>query len=157
MILVLCHGNICRSPMAAALMGKHGLTGVGAAGFKEGGARSPKKMREWLLENEGIDLDKHRAIQVTVDMILRAERILYMDGGQLKKLQALWKENGLEEKKGPLENFCEPLGRYLNEPQERIGDPMFAGNKDDPRFIAIMHQLIEASGNFVKQQRIAAE
>lgn len=152
-VLVLCHGNICRSPLAAAVMKRAGLEDVISAGFKPGGKRSPKKMREWAAENAtGIDLSEHRSTEVTAEMLKTAEWILYMDGGQRKRLERLWTENGLEELRGSVVNFCEPLAYYLEPPAEKIADPMFAGNKDDPRFIAIMHHLIAAAENFVKQR-----
>lgn len=150
-VLVLCHGNICRSPLAAAIMAKEGFEDTATAGFKPDDAlKVPKKVRDWAQENLEIDLKGHSSRQVTADMLKSAELILYMDSGQRRRLENIWESAGLTEDRGPLNNFCEPLGRYLNEPQEKIGDPMFAGNKDDPRFLKIMHQLVEASKNFVK-------
>ncbi len=150
-VLILCHGNICRSPMAKAIMAKAGFSDTISAGFKQDGAlKTPKKVRDWVSENQGLDLRGHTSQHVTPEMLQSAELILYMDSGQRRRLEEMWKENGLEESRGPLNNFCEPLGRYLDEPKEKIGDPMFAGGIDDPRFVEIMNQLVEASQNFVK-------
>lgn len=151
-VLILCHGNICRSPSAKVLMAKAGFEDTIAAGFKPDGTKCPKKLREFMAEVHGIDMSNYRSRQVTPEMLKTAELILYMDGGQRSRLETMWKENGLDKSRGELDHFSEPLGRYLNVPQDRIGDPMFAGPKDDPRFIAIMDQIAEASENFVKQR-----
>ncbi len=151
MILVLCHGAICRSPFAVAMMKKAGLEDVMAAGFKQDGAlKTPKKVRDWASENQDIDLSDHRSQHVTKEMLEQAEWILYMDAGQRRRLEMLWDDFGLTQSRGQLGNFCEPLARYLDDPKEKIGDPMFAGGKEDPRFVEIMNQLVEASTNFVK-------
>ena len=150
-VLVTCHGAICRSPTATALMRKYGFGNVSCAGFKEGGAKSPKKVRDWALANHDIDLSSHRAVQVTIEMLQEAELILYMDGGQRTRLEGMWKSGGLDVSRGPLPQFAEPLARYLTVPLDRIGDPMFQKG-DSEEFRLIMEQLREASENFVTQR-----
>lgn len=151
-VLILCHGNICRSPVAAAVMEQAGFSDIETAGFKpEQGKKSPKKVRDYMLGNCSIDLEKHRSKAVTPEMLETAELVLYMDGGQAKRLEALWASHGLEEKRGPWVNFCEPLARYLKEPGDKIGDPMFQKGGSE-EFNLIMRQLIEASRNFVDQR-----
>lgn len=150
-VLVLCHGNICRSPAATALMHQAGYTDVICAGFKPGGARSPKKVRDYAQENWGIDLTTHRAVEVTPQHLRDAELVLYMDGGQRARLEAMWKAAGLDVERGALPEFAEPLGRYLDPPSERIGDPMFQQG-GSPEFIAIMQQLEQAAKRFVDQR-----
>lgn len=150
-VLVVCHGNICRSPVAASIMRQLGFNDVSTAGFKPDGTRSPKKVREWLKEHNGDDLDEHRSKLLTLEAVMGAELILFMDGGQRKRLEELWKEKDLETTRGPLDSLCEPLGRYLKQPTDRIGDPMFQ-KAESPEFALIMQQLVEASTNFVKQR-----
>ena len=150
-VLLCCHGNICRSPLATSLMRKYGFGDVICAGFKEGGAKSPKKVRDWALENHDIDLSSHRAVQVTIEMLQEADLILYMDGGQRARLEGMWKSGGLDLSRGPLLQFAEPLARYLTAPLDRIGDPMFQQGGSAP-FCLIMNQLEEASRNFVVQR-----
>lgn len=147
--LILCHGNICRSPLATALMRKYGYGDVICAGFKEGGLRSPKKVRDWAKIYREIDLEGHRSQQVTVDMLQEADLTLYMDGGQRQRLEKMWEEGGLAQSKGQIGQFVEPMGRYLSKPSDRIGDPMFQRG-DTPEFTNIMLQLDDAASNFVK-------
>lgn len=153
-VLIVCHGNICRSPVAASIMRQCGFNDVATAGFKPDGAKSPKKVRDWLEQYNGDNLKEHRATQLTREAARNAELILYMDGGQKARLAEFWEASGLNEERGPMESFCEPLARYLNTPDDRIGDPMFQKG-DSPEFTKIMHQLEEAATNFVKQRNAA--
>lgn len=149
-VLLLCHGNICRSPLAAAVMRRAGLANVVSAGFKapsEAGKRCPKKVRDWAMQNEGIDLEAHRSQTVTADMIRAAQIVLYKDGGQYSKLQAMWESLDLGRDCGAIDARCRPLGMFLIKPQARIGDPMFQ-KPDTTEFLNIMHQLVEASTRF---------
>lgn len=150
-VLVTCHGAICRSPTATALMRKYGFGDVICAGFRESGKRSPKKVRDYAKEHFDIDLEGHRSAQITPQHLAEAALILYMDGGQAARLEEMWKAAGLTETRGELKQFAEPLGRYLDVPSERIGDPMFQKG-GTPEFIKIMQQLDEASKNFVAQR-----
>jgi len=152
-VLVLCHGAICRSPMAVAVMKRAGLTDVHCAGFKPADERSkpsPKKVRDWAMENEGLDLSLHRSKSVTVDMLRRAEIILYMDSGQMGRLETLWEENGLAAELGPVYARARPLAAYLTTPLGRIGDPMFQ-KPETQEFMTIMGQLVEASTRFARE------
>lgn len=155
-VLVLCHGNICRSPLATVLMRKYGFGDVICAGFKESGKRSPKKMRDYAKAHFDVDLEAHRSVQVTPKDLEEAELILYMDGGQRGRLEEMWKAAGLTESRGELNQFAEPLGRYLSPPQERIGDPMFQKG-DSTEFAEIMTQLDKAAQRFVELRVVKKE
>jgi protein-tyrosine-phosphatase len=149
-VLVCCHGAICRSPLAVAVMKRAGITSVQAAGFKapsESGKRSPKKIRDWAMQNEGIDLGDHRSQTVTADMIREARILLYMDSGQYGRLQTMWQTLDLGKDCGAIDARCRPLGMFLIKPQARIGDPMFQ-RPETAEFLNIMHQLVEASTRF---------
>ena len=152
-VLVLCHGNICRSPLAAAVMLRAGLA-VTQAGLKEpekgvGNKLAPKKMRDWARENEGLDLSKHRSQGVTEAMLEKADLILYMDTGNMRRLERMWEEFKLNKRRGPVYSIARPLASFLAEPQGRIGDPMFQ-QPGTTEFLLICTQLVEASTNFVK-------
>lgn len=92
-ILVICVGNICRSPMAQYLL-RHKLShkpdmtiesaGIGALVDKP----ADETAQAILLEN-GIDASNHRARQVTKDMLGKADLILAMEEKHLKHLYAM--------------------------------------------------------------------
>lgn len=94
-VIVVCTGNICRSPMAAGLLasrlpeslcttihvhsaGTHALQGYPAA--------------EHAIETMariGIDISSHRARQLTLEMVRKASLILTMETAHLRYVQTL--------------------------------------------------------------------
>jgi protein-tyrosine phosphatase len=82
-ILVLCIGNICRSPMAEALLQRAlpdrtvRSAGVGALIGKPADPYSVQLMNE-----QGIDISGHRAQQISSALVAQADLILVMDMDQ---------------------------------------------------------------------------
>ena len=113
-MLVVCHGNICRSPLAGAVLSSRlGSERVRDCGLKtHPGQICAKKIREYA-DREGYDLSDHRATQVTPGDVEWADIILFMDGGNYRRLQQL---PGAEEKSCCLASYIE---------QERLADPAF--------------------------------
>ncbi|WP_052848808.1 low molecular weight protein-tyrosine-phosphatase [Streptomyces avicenniae] len=88
-ILVVCLGNICRSPTAAAILARHGAPGieVRSAGIRDkhtGMPAHPAMIRAAALH--GYDLTMHRAAQVTSDDLEWADTVLAMDRRNLADL-----------------------------------------------------------------------
>ena len=100
-VLFICHGNICRSPMAEFVMKdlvhKAGLADqfyiASAATSTEeiwngiGNPVYPPARRE--LELHGVFCGKHRARQVTMEDYRHFDRIYYMDGSNARYLSRL--------------------------------------------------------------------
>ncbi|NUO86051.1 MAG: low molecular weight phosphotyrosine protein phosphatase [Cupriavidus sp.] len=89
-VLVVCIGNICRSPMAQGLL-RQALpeanvvsAGLGALAGKPADAHAIAVMREI-----GVDINGHRARQLSRAMATRADLILVMDHTQRQDLQHL--------------------------------------------------------------------
>ncbi|CAG9238476.1 putative low molecular weight protein-tyrosine-phosphatase EpsP [Paraburkholderia tropica] len=84
-ILVVCAGNICRSPMAAALFA-HAASGVTveSAGITAviGSAADP--LATDLMRERGLDIRSHRARQFESWMGAQADLVIVMDHGQRK-------------------------------------------------------------------------
>jgi protein-tyrosine phosphatase len=93
-ILIVCTGNICRSPIGEALLrassavSRPGLT-VASAGLAalQGHPADPLAVK--LLAERGIDLSAHRARQLTPELVAAADLILVMDTAQQRRLETL--------------------------------------------------------------------
>lgn len=82
-ILVVCVGNICRSPMAEALLrrelrGQDGIT-VESAGLGALVGHAASEHSVALMAEAGIDISAHRARQVHPDMVRDADLVLVME------------------------------------------------------------------------------
>lgn len=87
-ILVLCIGNICRSPMAEGLLrrampdkiicsaGIHALIGQPAAPFSV-----------QIMQEQGIDISAHRAQSLSARLVMEADLILTMDLDQKRVVE----------------------------------------------------------------------
>lgn len=87
-ILVVCEGNICRSPMGAALL-SHKLghlpertMDIQSAGLHALVGYPADLMAQKLMAKEGIDISSHRARQLERSHLLWADLILVMDKQQ---------------------------------------------------------------------------
>lgn len=137
-ILVLCHGNVNRSALCAAVLRDEGLTEVRSAALKPNTRphRATRKMREAAIDR-GYDLDSHRAAEVTSEDIEWAQLIIYMDNGNYSRLAQRLDMEGLNRATHCLAMFAEPS-------QERIPDPNF-WKGDDPRFQSTVDLIISCS------------
>jgi protein-tyrosine-phosphatase len=88
-ILVVCHGNICRSPFAAALLlralGPLGVR-VDSAGFVRPHRPAPPEALA-AAARRGVDLSDHRSRLLTPDLARSAELIVVMDPVQEREVR----------------------------------------------------------------------
>ena len=134
-ILVLCHGNMYRSPLFGAVVRAESSHEVRTRGFSQDGRRVPMRMQEEAREF-GVELEDHRSRHVTGDDLLWAEQIVYMDAGQQERLAKILP---IIRKRGPV---VEPVnaGRFVG--RSKIPDPAWLGGKDA---FAEAVRLIEAA------------
>ncbi|MDQ6959945.1 MAG: low molecular weight protein-tyrosine-phosphatase [Mariprofundaceae bacterium] len=80
-ILVVCVGNICRSPMAEALLQARAPEGVHvySAGIGALVGESADPLAQVLMQKRAIDISAHRARQLTREMVCQAKLILVME------------------------------------------------------------------------------
>ena len=89
-ILVVCVGNICRSPMAEALLrrelrGQDGFT-VESAGLGALVGHPASEHSVALMSELGLDISAHRARQIHPDMIATSDLVLVMEAGHRRAI-----------------------------------------------------------------------
>jgi protein-tyrosine phosphatase len=92
-ILVVCVGNICRSPMAEALLrqrlaGRAGAR-VESAGLAASVGKPADPIAQALLAERGLDLSAHRARQLEPKMLAGFDLVLAMEEGHVREIEAL--------------------------------------------------------------------
>lgn len=94
-ILIVCTGNICRSPMATALlraelveMEIRGIM-VSSAGTRAPADSPASEFAIQVAENNGLNLLHHRARQLTAEMINHSDLILVMEQRHREQVIAL--------------------------------------------------------------------
>ncbi|MGR4067825.1 low molecular weight protein-tyrosine-phosphatase [Billgrantia sp. C5P2] len=82
-ILILCTGNICRSPVAAAMLEArlHGKQ-IESAGLNALEGQGVEPTARLLAEAEGLNVSAHQARQVSLETLFKADLVLVMSDGQ---------------------------------------------------------------------------
>jgi protein-tyrosine phosphatase len=92
-ILVVCEGNICRSPMAEGLLAAAlPAFRVRSAGLGALVGEPADKAAIQLMQDRGIDIGGHRALQVSRQLCVDSDIVLVMDRSQRQRLQGLYPE-----------------------------------------------------------------
>ena len=91
-VLILCKGNVCRSPFAAEFLRQRSrqlgaIVEVVSAGFEAESGREAYPLARQMAERYGVSLSAHRTMQLSPEMVAAADLILVMDSGQAKRLR----------------------------------------------------------------------
>jgi protein-tyrosine phosphatase len=98
--MMVCLGNICRSPMAAAVLATRAreirtksieVSSSGTSNWHEGQGANPPSQRTW--EKAGYSY-RHLASQITSERISAADLVLVMDKSNLRNVLALAPHEG---------------------------------------------------------------
>ncbi len=121
-ILIVCTANICRSPMAAALL-RQRLAGLGLAGevevksagvFAQEGQEASRPAIT-VLEERNVPLSGHRSLAVSLELLAEADIVLVMEEAHRRSLfylapQHLGKVFLLAEMSGRHSDIPDPFG-----------------------------------------------
>lgn len=118
-VLVLCKGNICRSPFAAELLKKLSLqSGVSldvvSAGLDTTPGHHAYPLAMSTSSRYGVDLTHHRTSMISDDMVMRADLILVMEVYHVIGLSAMFPD-------ARAKTFL--LGHFAGTPVTDIRDP----------------------------------
>lgn len=129
-ILFVCHGNICRSPMAqmvfshmAELNGKSGVFFVDSAATDRDAIGCPvhRGTRSVLAKN-GIPLIEHYARLATLSDYTKFDLIVCMDCENLRHLERIWGPDS----EGKVKRLLEFCGE-----ERDVADPWYTGDFDE--------------------------
>ncbi|UYG06072.1 low molecular weight protein-tyrosine-phosphatase [Halomonas sp. M4R1S46] len=140
-ILVVCIGNICRSPVAAAMLGRalpdREVTSAGLGALVDQGVDPTAREQA---EADGLVVSEHKARQLTPEMLQAADLVLVMSEGQRRAVADL---SPAALGKTML------LGRWLDDGQGReIPDPY---RKSREAFVHVHRLLGEATTSWASK------
>jgi protein-tyrosine phosphatase len=90
-VLIVCVGNICRSPMAEGLLRSRlpDRARVASAGLAALEGRGADPLAVEVMARRGIDIAAHRARQLTPELLAGAELVLVMEDSQRRRIEQL--------------------------------------------------------------------
>jgi protein-tyrosine phosphatase len=90
-ILVVCDGNLCRSPYLEAVLQRHlPDVGVTSAGFV-GSDRAVPQISVALSAQRGFDLARYRSRPITQSKVQDADLVIVMDADQARRIARLFR------------------------------------------------------------------
>ena len=94
-VLLVCTGNICRSPYAEAVFKKHldNIIDVDSAGIAALADHDADATAASVALARGIDLSPHRGKQITRALVGKSDLILVMDQDHLQRLHKRYPES----------------------------------------------------------------
>ncbi len=130
-ILIICTANICRSPVAAALLRdrlrQRGLADwmVSSAGTWAMVSRGASRYSIEVMQRDGIDITEHRARMVEEGHMVDADLVLTMETGHAEALRAEFPGHAhkvflLTEMLGHSYNIADPYGGPLEEYERMV-------------------------------------
>ncbi len=147
-IVFLCYGNICRSPLAAALAEEQ-MSGIAihSAGFHEQSGRNcPQKILR-IGTAFGIDLSSHRSARITRDQLANADLVIAMDLENLNRLRHEFPE---------MANRTTLLGLFGSPETLAIADPYLTDETASNQICEQVREGVEGLASWVGERKRAA-
>ena len=144
-VLMVCSGNICRSPTAEAVLrarleraGLGGRIAVDSAGTHGFHVKEPPDPRaQEAARRRGYDLSALRARNVVGEDFVRFQRILAMDQGHLQWLQ----ESAPPDARARVELLMNHAGRFRG--QAEVPDPYYGSARDFEKVLDLVEDACD--------------
>jgi protein arginine phosphatase len=144
-ILMVCAGNICRSPMAEYLLKKrirdHGQDAhsleVRSAGTSTYNGTFAGDQTIYVMQSRGLDISRHRTRQVDEEILEWADLVLCMEEGQRDLLRSSFPQAG--NKTHLITEYCDGSGDIL----DPTGKPTSAYEECARRLEDLLARLLE--------------
>jgi protein-tyrosine phosphatase len=132
-VLVICYGNICRSPFAAELLARRvpGLE-VRSAGLEARDGKPPEPAAKRIARKHGVELAAHGAHRMRTEDVAWADLIIAMEGYQGAVVRRRWPEGT---------DKTHLLGDFFSGGPFLIADPY---GHEDEIFAAVFDQIAAA-------------
>ena len=142
-ILMVCLGNICRSPLAEGILRskiseKHIVASAGTISFHEGSP--PDKRSTKIAKEYGVDISHQRANYFTEKHLEDFDKIFCMD---LKNLEDVLSKAKSEEQRNKVSLIMEEAG-VLSDEKIEVPDPYYGDMSDFEKVYKMLDQACEA-------------
>ena len=142
-ILMVCLGNICRSPLAEGILRskiseKHTVASAGTISFHEG--EHPDKRSTKTAKEHGVDISHQRANYFTEKHLEDFDKIFCMD---LKNLEDVLSKAKSEEQRNKVSLIMEEAG-VLSDEKIEVPDPYYGDMSDFEKVYQMLDQACEA-------------
>ena len=142
-ILMVCLGNICRSPLAEGILRskiseKHIVASAGTISFHEGSP--PDKRSTKIAQEYGVDISHQRANYFTEKHLEDFDKIFCMD---LKNLEDVLSKAKSEEQRNKVSLIMEEVG-VLSDEKIEVPDPYYGDMNDFEKVYKMLDQACEA-------------
>lgn len=148
-VLMVCLGNICRSPLAERILAKKckhlnvKVNSAGTSAYHLGHAPDPRSKHIALIHN--ISLDNHRARQINKADLDNFDLIYAMDRENLKNILKLT-DSDVQRKKVNL------IRNNLSRKNIDIPDPYFGGDEGFEEVYLMLEELCEEIKNKIEKK-----
>lgn len=152
LLLMVCTGNVCRSPMAEGLLA-HALAAdpelarkfrVGSAGLAAADGEPASRNALEAMRRAGIDLSAHRSRPLTPELAAEARILLGMTGDHLRRIEALFPDQPRQ---------LQLFRSHASEGNPEVPDP-FGGNLQE--YLETRDALVEAIPGLLQYLRSGA-